>query len=393
MMHAANNSISDTGFDSAPARLTIRLDHLVENWRTMDRLSGKARASAVVKADAYGLGIEPVGTALYAAGVRDFFVAQAAEGARLRKVAPDARIYVLSGIWAGMEKQHIDHDLVPVIASDEQLAFWMTLVADGLDHPCALNVDTGMNRLGLSVADAMQLVSDPARPAGFDPVLVMSHLACADDPLHPMNRQQCESFQKVALAFDTVESSLCNSAGIHLGPDFHFGMTRPGIALYGGAVTTGGTNPMLPVVTAKARIVQIRDAASGETVSYGATHRLTRNSRLAIAAAGYADGWHRALSGSGVSARENGTPGGYGFVAGYRVPIVGRITMDLTVFDVTDVPQKTVKTGDYIELFGPNIAVGDAAQAAGTIGYELLTGLGQRYHRSYTGHPVEKLAP
>ena len=384
MKKAAQFMTPDPAFDAAPARLTIQLGNLVDNWRTMNRLSGKARASAVVKADAYGLGIEPVGKALYAAGARDFFVAQAAEGARLRNVAPEARIYVLSGIWAGVEDLILDHDLVPVLASDEQLAFWMTLIADGLDHPCALNIDTGMNRLGLSMSDAMQLVDDPSRPSAFDPVMILSHLACADEPNHPMNRQQLESFQQVASAYEGIESSLCNSAGIHLGSEYHFDLTRPGIALYGGAAVNTIKNPMLPVVTAEARILQVREASAGESVSYGATHRLKRDSRLAIAAAGYADGWHRSLSGSGVPMRANGSEGAFGWIAGHRAPILGRMTMDLTIFDVTDIPENRVRSGDYIELFGEHISVDEAAAAAGTIGYELLTGLGQRYIRQYS---------
>ena len=383
MKKAAQFKIPDPSFDAAPARLTIDLGNLVDNWRAVDRLSGKARASAVVKSDAYGLGIEPVGKALYVAGARDFFVAQAAEGARLRKVAPQARIYVLSGIWAGAEDLILGHDLVPVLASDEQLAFWMTLIADGLDHPCALNIDTGMNRLGLSMSDAIHLVEDPSRPSAFDPVMVMSHLACADDPNNPMNRQQLESFQDIANAFEGVEFSLCNSAGVHLGSDYHFDLTRPGIALYGGAAVNNVPNSMLPVVTAEARVLQVRDAQAGETVSYGATHRLERPTRLAIAAAGYADGWHRALSGKGVVSRGDGSEGAYGYISGYRAPILGRVTMDLTIFDVTDIPENRVRSGDYIELFGENISVDDAAAAAGTIGYELLTGLGQRYARRY----------
>jgi len=384
MKKAAQFKTPDPAFDAAPARLTIHLGNLVENWRTMNRISGKARASAVVKADAYGLGIEPVGKALYAAGARDFFVAQAQEGARLRKVTPEARIYVLSGIWAGAEDLILGNDLVPVLASDEQLAFWMTLIADGLDHPCALNIDTGMNRLGLSMSDAMQLVDDPSRPSAFDPVMIMTHLACADDPRHPINLRQLESFQQVAQAYEGVESSLCNSAGIHLGSKYHFNLTRPGIALYGGAAVNGAKNRMLPVVTAEARILQVREAAQGETVSYGATHRLHRDSRLAIAAAGYADGWHRSLSGTGVPMRANRSEGGYGWIAGHEVPILGRMTMDLTIFDVTDIPENRVRTGDYIELFGEHISVDQAAAAAGTIGYELLTGLGQRYARLCT---------
>ncbi|MDK4739096.1 alanine racemase [Rhizobium sp. CNPSo 3464] len=370
-------------FASAGLRLTVDLGALVENWRDMARRSGRARTGAAVKADAYGLGIEDVGEALYLAGARDFFVATAEEGATLRLYAPDARIFVLSGIWPGTERQFFENDLVPVIASEEQLTFWMSVLADHGDHPCALQVDTGFNRLGLQVEDAIALANDVSRPASFAPVLVMSHLACGDDPAHAMNRQQLEAFRKVSAAFEGIEASLANSAGIFLGSEYHFDLTRPGIAIYGGQAVGNMANPMRPVATAEARIIQTRSAKAGETVSYGGALKLTRDSRLAIVSAGYADGYMRSQSNDGVPLRQTGIAGGNGFIAGYEVPVAGRITMDLTIFDVTDVPEKLVRAGDYIELFGKNIPVDDAARAAGTISYEMLTGLGLRHERRY----------
>ncbi len=370
-------------FLAAPLRLSIDLSALADNWRDMARRSGKARTAAVVKADAYGLGIEDVGQTLYHAGARDFFVAVPAEGATLRAYAPEARIFVLSGIWPGMEAVFFEHDLVPVIASQEQLAFWMSAVAEHGDHPCALHVDTGFNRLGLPLEDALALADDVSRPASLSPVLVLSHLACGDDPSSPMNRQQLESFRKVSAAFEGIDSSLSASAGTFLGAEYHFDLTRPGIALYGGEAVNGMENPMRPVVKAEARIVQVREAKAGESVSYGAAATLSRDSRLAIVSAGYADGYLRSLSGSGVPLRDTGIPGAYGFIAGHKVPVVGRITMDLTIFDVTDVPPNAISAGDYIELFGANMPIDEVARAAGTIGYELLTGLGLRYERRY----------
>jgi len=369
-------------FDIAPVRLTVDLGALVDNWREMARRSGRARTSAVVKADAYGLGLEDCGTALYEAGARDFFVAVAQEGVTLRAYAPDARIYVLAGIWPGQEPLFFENDLVPVLASEEQLAFWMSAVSEHGDHPCALHVDTGFNRLGIPLEDAIAFADDVSRPASFSPVLVLSHLHSGDTPSSPLNRQQLSSFHRVAEAFEGIESSLSASAGIFLGPDYHFDLTRPGIALYGGE-SVHDMQPLKPVAKAEARIVQIREADEGTTVSYGATHQLSRRSRLAIASVGYADGYLRSLSGSGVPLRAGGTPGAFGFVAGHRVPVVGRITMDLTIFDVTDVPASDIRAGDYIELFGPNMPLDDVARAAGTIGYELLTGLGLRYERRY----------
>ncbi len=369
-------------FDIAPVRLTVDLGALVDNWKEMARRCGKASTAAVVKADAYGLGLEDCGTALYEAGARDFFVAAVQEGVTLRTYAPDARIYVLSGIWPGQERMFYENDLVPVIISEEQLAFWMSVTAEHGDHPCALHIDTGFNRLGLPAEEAIAFAEDVSRPASFSPVLVMSHLHSGDSPASPLNRSQLESFQRVATAFEGVPTSLSASAGIFLGPEYHFDLTRPGIAAYGGEAVNG-MQALKPVAKAEARIIQIRDAPSGSTVSYGATHQLSRNSRLAVVSAGYADGYLRSLSGSGVPLRAGGAPGAFGFIANRRVPVIGRVTMDLTIFDVTDVPENEIRTGDYIELFGPNIALDDAARAGGTIGYELLTALGLRYERRY----------
>ncbi len=370
-------------FDSAGLRLTVDLTALTENWKDMARRSGKARASAVVKADAYGTGIEDAGEALFMAGARDFFVATVDEGVTLRPYAPDARIFVLSGVWPGTERRLFENDLVPVISSEEQLAFWMAVLADYGDYPCALNVDTGFNRLGLSMEEAIALADDVSRPASFAPVLVMSHLACSDDHSSEMNKQQLESFRQVSAAYEGIDSSLAASGGIFLGSDYHFDLTRPGIALYGGEAVNGLANPMRPVVTAEARIIQVRTAKAGESVGYGRALQLTRDSRLAVVSAGYADGYLRSQSSGGVPLRQVLPQGGLGFVAGRKVPIAGRVTMDLTIFDITDLPENAVRAGDYIELFGKNVLVDDVARAAGTIGYEVLTSIGLRHERRY----------
>jgi alanine racemase len=380
----------DDAFASAGLRLTVDLGALVENWRDLARRSGKARTSAVVKADAYGLGIEDVGETLYAAGARDFFVATADEGATLRLYAPEARIFVLSGIWPGMERRFFENDLVPVIASEEQLTFWMAVLSEYGDYPCALQVDTGFNRLGLPMDDAIALADDVSRPASFSPVLVMSHLACGDDPANAMNKQQLEAFRKVSTAFEGIEASLANSAGIFLGQDYHFDLTRPGIATYGGEAVPGMPNPMRPVATAEARIIQTRSVKAGETVGYGRALQLTRDSRLAVVSAGYADGYMRSQSSGGVPLRQTGITGGHGFIAGHKVPVAGRITMDITIFDVTDLPDNLVRAGDYIELFGNNVSVDEAARSAGTIGYEMLTSMGLRHERRYISEETEE---
>jgi alanine racemase len=364
-----------TAFDFASARLTIDTGAIAANWTKLAGLAAGAETSAVLKADAYGLGLEPVARALDRAGCRTYFVATVQEGVELRSILPNARIFVLSGLWSGWQACVVSANLMPVLASAEQLGTFLDM---GAALPFALNFDTGMNRLGFEPAEAGALAAMPQKPT-----LVLSHLACSDERNHALNARQRESFQFVRQAFDGVESSLSSSGGIFLGADFHCDLTRPGIALYGGAAISGEPNPMRPVVKAEARILQIRNAKPGEFVSYGASHRLTRDSRLAIVGAGYADGWHRALSGSGVALREARQPGGHGMVAGYPVPVLGRITMDLTTFDVTDVPEDALRAGDYVSLFGDGISLDDAAHSAGTISYELLTSLGGRYVREY----------
>lgn len=361
-------------FDIAAARATIDTAAIIANWRTLAKVSGRAETGAVLKADAYGLGAGHVARALSRAGCKTFFVASAAEGVALRAVVPQARIFVLLGLWPGWEAAVITANLIPVIASSEQLS---TFHAMGRGHPFALNFDTGMNRLGFRVDEARSLAADRK------PVMVMSHLACSDERKHPLNVRQAEAFQAVRRCFEGIESSLASSGAIYLGPEYHCDLTRPGIALYGGEPISGEANPMQPVVHAEARILQIRQAKAGEFVSYGATHRLTRDSRLAIVGAGYADGWQRALSGSGVKLRAAIPAGGYGVIDGQRVPIIGRVTMDLTSFDITDLPEDAVRAGDYVSLFGDGITLDEAARSAGTIGYELLTSLGKRYERRY----------
>ncbi len=215
-------------FLSASNRLTIDLNALADNWRSMNARSGKARAAAVLKADAYGLGIDEAAPALYAAGARDFFVANAEEGADLRPLVPEGRIYILAGMWPGNEVLFFDNDLVPVINSEEQLAVFMAALSERGDHPCVLHVDTGMNRLGLSVEEAVALANDPARPASFSPVLIMSHLACADDPGNPLNGYQLQRFREASAAFEGVDASLANSGGVFLGRRLPFQPDAPG---------------------------------------------------------------------------------------------------------------------------------------------------------------------
>jgi alanine racemase len=385
-------SVSVTGGDLrfAGGRITVDLAALAANYRALAQICAPAAVAGVVKADAYGLGVAEIVPTLLAEGCSRFFVALPEEGCALRAIAPGATIFVMNGLFsAEATPAYADFDLIPVLNSAAEIAIWETFCGvSGARRPCALNIDTGMHRLGLSPAEALAFAEENDLTRALNPVMVMSHLACADDPQNAMNRRQLQSFQALLPVFGNIESSLANSAGILLGRDYHLGLTRPGIAVYGGAPLTGGRNPMRTVVTAEARVAQVRHAKAGETVSYGATAVLDRDTVVAVAAVGYADGYHRAGSGSGVALREIRPGGGQGFIHGQRAPVLGRITMDLTMFDVTDIVESiAVRPGDYIELFGPNIPLDEAAEAAGTISYEMLTSLGRRYHRRYLAAP------
>jgi len=366
--------------------LTIDLSALAANYRLLAARCGPAQTAAVLKADAYGLGIGPVATTLWAAGCQRFFVALPHEGIALRTILPEAEIFVLTGLFAvEAAGAYRKARLIPVLNSQSDLSIWE---AHGWDderpRPCAIHVDTGMNRLGLTPERARALAEENKLTGALTPVLIMSHLACADTPDHPMNRRQLESFQALRPLFPQSESSLCNSAGIFLGGEYLGDLTRPGIALYGGAPVSGRANPMQAVVTAESRVVQIRTARAGETASYGAAP-LSRDTIIAVSSTGYADGYHRSASGAGVPLRQAIGRGAEGFIHGRRVPVLGRVTMDLTLFDVTELGPDAVAVGEHIELFGPNLPIDEVAEAAGTIAYELLTSLGPRYHREYVG--------
>jgi alanine racemase len=370
----------------AGGRLTVDISALAANYRLLSDLSGGARTAGVVKANAYGLGIEIVVPTLLATGCEDFFVALPEEGIAVRQLAPDARIFVLAGLFeAEAAPFYSQARLIPVLNTQRDIAIWEAHCGtEGQALPCAIHVDTGMNRLGLTVERALAYARENALTRALEPVLIMTHLACADEPMHPLNRKQIETFRRVREAYGGIEASLANSPGIFLGEIARFEMTRPGVALYGGQPVNGAAKPLRPVVTAEARIVQIRHAKAGESASYGAV-TLGRDTTIAVAAVGYADGYHRSGSGAGVPLRNAVRQGAQGYVAGRHVPVLGRVTMDLTLFDVTDCGPDAVQPGDHIELFGPNIPIDEAAHAAGTIAYELLTSLGHRWQRRVVG--------
>ena len=361
--------------EMAGGRLLVDLDALVRNWRHLRDRAAPAECAAVVKANAYGLGIERVVPVLARAGCRTFFVALPAEGVRVRTAAPDATVYVLNGMQ-GLHEETFwrEHRLQPVCGTADEIDH-----ADDASIDFALHIDTGMTRLGVPVAEAERLATSRLRE-GMNITLVMTHFACADDHDHPMTARQAEAFGQVADRYPGVRRSLTNSAATldRLGPH---DLARPGVAIYG-AEALNGEPPLLPVVTLEGRVAVVRDAKRGETVGYGASVTLTRDSRIAVVSVGYADGYPRAASGAGVPMRYvNG--GAQGFVHGTYVAVIGRVSMDLTAFDVTDTPD--VAEGDWIEMWGRHVAIDDVARAAGTIGYELLTGLGNRFSRTYIG--------
>ena len=360
----------------AGGRLTIDLAALRANYRTLAARAAPGECAAVVKADAYGLGIGAVVPALQAEGCRSFFVARASEGVALREIAPRARILVLDGVHEGTLSACRVNGLVPVLGSLRQLGLWREA---GGREPCAVHVDTGMNRLGLAPREFEAVAGDLGR---LRVALLMTHPACADDPAHPLNALQRERFAAARALLPDAPASYCNSAAL-MGEGPALDLARPGIALYGGEAVNG-VPPLDPVIRLHARIVQRREVRAGDPVGYGATWVAERPTRLAVCSVGYADGYPRA-TGTGVPLRGAVPPAGWGAMGGVRVPIVGRISMDLTILDVTDVPADIGGREDHIELIGPAVPLDEAARAAGTIGYELLTSLGPRYSRVVAG--------
>lgn len=359
--------------------LTIDLAAIEANWSVLAGTTLPVECAAVVKGDAYGCGLEPVTRVLSRAGCRTFFVADVAEGRRARAIAPDATIYVLNGLIPGSAPAFARDSLQPVINSTVELAEWDAFVAiNKWRGGAALHVDTGMNRLGITVDEAVAIAPRlQSENHGF--TLLMSHLACAESPDHPMNDRQIRLFREIRILYRGLASSLANSSGIFLGGTVYCDLVRPGIALYGGNPTPGKSNPMRPAVELKGRIIQVRAVGKGETIGYGAAFTAGRPSRVAIVAVGYADGFLR----SAAAAR--GKPAAEVIVAGRRCPLVGRVSMDLIAVDVTDLAEGTARRGDLATLIGDGLSVDDLAAGMGTIGYEVLTNLGRRYHRVYRG--------
>jgi alanine racemase len=358
--------------DRSKAVLTIDLGAVVENFRCLQRAAPGSRIAAVVKADAYGLGAAKVTQALSQAGCRTFFVAHGDEGLALRATLPDADIYVLHGLPAE-EAAAIEAGLIPVLNHPGELQRHVEQ-ARKRDRrlPAALHVDSGMWRLGFAEADLQAL--DAATLDALDLRLVMSHLACAEEAANPMNEEQRARFERQRGLLPGAPASLANSSAIFLGEAYHHQVCRAGVALYGVNPTPGRPNPMLPVVTLEAPVLQVFEVDAHGTAGYGATYPVRPGTRLATVPVGYADGYLRAAGGR-ATARIAGTP----------VPLAGRVSMDLLTLDVSALPENAVRHGTMVELIGGPDGLDELAAAAGTIGYEVLTRLGTRFARRYIG--------
>lgn len=373
---------------STAATLTIDLGAIVENWRFLSARFGgsgvcapstspsRSSCAAVVKADAYGLGLAEVGPALYQAGCRDFFVALMDEGIQLRALVPsDATVYVLHGPQPGAEIECAQHALIPVLNSPDQLQRWSNLAnSRGERLRAALQVDTGMHRLGFDARgfENMALESMRGKLSAIEPVLLMSHLVSAEEPADPINRVQLEQFEITRERWPGLRCSLANSSGIFLGPAWHFDLLRPGAALYGVTPVPNQPNPMRSVIHLRAPIIQVRTIAPGDRVGYNHTWRASRPTRVATLSVGYADGYLRSLS-NRATVR----------FMGQSAPLIGRVSMDTVTVDVTGLPEHALVPGAQVDLIDSIHDINQVATEASTNAYEILTSLGPRYRRHY----------
>jgi len=352
------------------ATLVVDLDALARNFAKLRGAAAPAECAAVVKADAYGLGVERVAQRLLREGCRRLFVATAGEARELRAHAPQADIYVLEGARDGQTETLVAARAIPVLCSLEQMRRW--------SGRAVLQIDTGMGRLGLGAGDVEELARSPGVLGRVTVEMLLTHFACADEPAHPLNAEQLRTFDRLRGLLPDAPSSIGNSAATLIDARNGGDVARPGIALYGGnpfsAGYGSGENPMEAVATLSAPIVQIRDVESAQTIGYGATYVAQAGARLAIVGAGYADGYPRALGNRGAAV-----------LAGRRVPVVGRVSMDLTCVDVSGVSKEMAQVGAPVELIGPTVTVDEVAAHAGTISYEVLTGLNPRLRREYRG--------
>ncbi len=344
--------------------LTINLGAIAQNYQTIDNISANSCETAVcVKADAYGLGIIHVAPALYRAGAQRFFVANLDEGIELRGIISSANIYILNGFYNPERYAYREYNLIPVLNSLSEIASYKAFAYEAdTKLPAIIHFDTGMNRLGLPSYEAEILCADKSLIDGIDLQYIMSHFSSSEEKDSPLNAQQYQIFSKIRKHFKSVKASLCNSGGVLLSPDYHMDLTRIGIALYNDNVVSLG-----------APVLQIKSVKKGEAAGYNGTYIFEKDTNIATIAIGYADGILRSL--------ENG---GALYWNGYRLPIRGRVSMDLVICDLSEVPEEGYPDiGDVVEIIGKNQSVDDLAKSAGTISYEILTSLGSRYKRSY----------
>jgi alanine racemase len=349
---------------TAGAVVDIDLSALSRNYAVLARAAQPGACGAVVKANAYGLGVGAVARRLADDGCRHFFVATPNEGIELRRILPDPEIFVLEGLCGESPDALQRARLMPVLNTLAEMTAW------GASGPAAVHIDSGMSRLGLAAGDVARIDDNIAR--AIDVAYVLTHLACADEPEHPMNRQQLERFNALRARWPDAKTSIGNSAGLLLGEEFRSDVARPGIALYGANPFTDAPSPVEPVVTVRARILQLREVPAGASVGYGASFVATSAMRIAVVAIGYADGYRRNLGNRAMAA-----------VAGRRVAVVGRVSMDLAALDVSALGRDEVREGDWATMIGGLVPLEEVAALAGTISYEILTSLGTRLERRY----------
>lgn len=360
----------------AGALLSVDLDAIVDNYRLLRTKGPQSVCAAVLKANAYGLGAERVGPALAAAGCRQFFVAHLDEGIALRRALPDnCAIYVLHGPMPGAEPEFLRHMLRPVLNGLEQIDAWRALARRvEVSLPAAIQVDSGMARLGLSPEELQTVSADRSRLDGITLSLVLSHLSWAEIPEHPANAEALSRFKVARAMLPAAPASFANSSGVFLGTDYHFELLRPGAALYGLCPQPGKPNPLKPVVALRGKVIQTRTVPAGSPVGYNGRYVCHGAGRIATVGVGYADGFMRCL-GNNASAS----------LRGHKAPIVGAVSMDLITLDISQLPFDPLP-GELVDLIGGEASSPDAVAAeAKTIGYEILTSLGSRYHRIYQG--------
>lgn len=357
--------------------ITVDLDALTDNFRACREAVAPASCAAVVKADAYGLGIERISRALFHAGCRQFFTATHREGIALRRLLPEAEIYVFEGVTGASVRAFREHRLIPVLITADQGEFWARCGREaGAALPAVIDIDTGMTRLGLGRSELEDLLGRCPGLEGLDVRYVMTHLACADDPDSRMADEQVRRFDELRRLLPDAPTSIGNSAGSLLGPASTGDMARVGIALFGGNPFLDARHRARPVLRIQSRILQLREITEPTPVGYGATHSAAAGTRIATVGTGYADGYPWSLGNRGIAV-----------VGGQRVPVVGRVSMDLITLDVTGVPDEFVQPGRLVDLIGPDITLEEVARLAGTINYEILTRLGQRAQRRFLGGP------